>query len=54
VQGKVRKTSKNLALGMSIMYKYASKQIKFEDFGQSVVLHMNPENRWIKRAESIP
>lgn len=36
------------------MYKYASKQIKFEDFGQPVGLHMNRENRWIKRAESIP
>jgi len=36
------------------MYKYANKQIKFEDFGQPVGLHMSPENRWIKRAESIP
>ena len=36
------------------MYKFASKQIKFEDFGQPVGLHINPENRWIKRAESIP
>lgn len=36
------------------MYKFVSKQIKFEDFGQLVGLHMNPENRWIKRTESIP
>jgi transposase, IS5 family len=36
------------------MYKFMSKQIRFEDFGQPVGLHMSPENRWIKRAESIP
>ena len=36
------------------MYKYASGQIRFEDFGQLVGMHMSPNNRWIKRAESIP
>lgn len=36
------------------MYKYASGQIRFEDFGQPVGMHMSPNNRWIKRAESIP
>ena len=36
------------------MYKYASGQIRFEDFGQPVGMHMSPDNRWVKRAESIP
>ena len=36
------------------MYKYASGQIRFEDFGQPVGMYMSPNNRWIKRAESIP
>ena len=36
------------------MYKFRNNQIKFSDFGQPVGLHMNPENRWIKKAEMIP
>ena len=36
------------------MYQYASGQIRFEDFGQPVGMHMSPNNRWVKRAESIP
>ena len=36
------------------MYKYASGQIRFEDFGQPVGMRMDPENRWVRRAESIP
>jgi IS5 family transposase len=36
------------------MYKYASGQIRFEDFGQPVGMTMSAENRWVKRAESIP
>ena len=36
------------------MYKYASGQIRFEDFGQPVGMHMSSDNRWVKRAESIP
>jgi radical SAM protein with 4Fe4S-binding SPASM domain len=36
------------------MYKYASGQIRFEDFGQPAGMRMDPENRWIRRAESIP
>ena len=36
------------------MYKYASGQIRFEDFGQPVGMHMSSNNRWVKRAESIP
>ncbi|GMA53512.1 hypothetical protein GCM10025857_48690 [Alicyclobacillus contaminans] len=29
-------------------------QISFEDFNQPLGLHMNPENRWVKKAEQIP
>ena len=36
------------------MYKIASKQIKFSDFNQPLGLTMNPNNRWIKKAELIP
>lgn len=35
------------------MYKKASKQIKFSDFNQPLGLSMNPNNRWIKKAEII-
>ena len=33
------------------MYKFASKQMKFSDFNQPLGLSMNPNNRWIKKAE---
>ncbi len=36
------------------MYKYPSKQISFSDFGQPVGMKMSAENRWVKKAESIP
>ncbi len=29
-------------------------QLTFEDFNQPVGLKMNPENRWIKKADRIP
>lgn len=36
------------------MYKFASNQINFSDFNQPLGLTMNPNNRWIKKAELIP
>ncbi len=37
------------------MYKYSrDTQIKFEDFNQPMGLKMNPNNRWVKKAELIP
>jgi IS5 family transposase len=36
------------------MYKFASKQMKFSDFNQPLGLTMNPNNRWIKKAQIIP
>ena len=37
------------------MYKSSDKsQSSFLDFNQPMGLHMNPDNRWIKMADSIP
>lgn len=36
------------------MYKFPSKQIRFEDFGQPIGMKMNPNNRWVKKAGLIP
>lgn len=37
------------------MYKsQVNTQLSFEDFDQPIGLAMNPENRWIKKAEQIP
>lgn len=37
------------------MYKPADKtQTSFLDFDQSMGLHMNPDNRWLQRADKIP
>lgn len=37
------------------MYKFdKNHQFHFIDFNQPMGLKMNPENRWIKKAETIP
>lgn len=36
------------------MYKYSDRQISFADFGQPVGMKMNADNRWVKKAQSIP
>jgi len=36
------------------MYKIEEKQMTLSDFNQPVGLHMDPNNRWIKIADSIP
>ena len=36
------------------MYRFEEKQLSFTDFNQAQGLQMNPENRWIKKAEMIP
>ena len=35
------------------MYKYASGQLRLEDFGQPVGMHMSPDNKCVKRAERL-
>ncbi|MBP2644185.1 MAG: transposase family protein [Firmicutes bacterium] len=36
------------------MYKIKTKQMEFSDFNQPLGLSMNPNNRWINKAEIIP
>lgn len=36
------------------MYRYPSKQIKITDFGMPLGMKLDPENRWVKKAEIIP
>lgn len=36
------------------MYKFSSKQISFSDFKQPIGMKINPNNRWVKKAETIP
>ena len=36
------------------MYKYKSGQIRITDFGQPLGMHLNEDNRWVKKAELIP
>ncbi len=37
------------------MYKFnRNRQFSFSDFNQPIELKMNPENRWIKKSETIP
>ena len=36
------------------MYKFSDNQLSLADFGQAVGMKLNPENRWIKKAQSIP
>ena len=36
------------------MYRFEEKQLSFTDFNQPQGLQMNPQNRWIQKAEMIP
>lgn len=37
------------------MYKFSkNRQISLCDFNQPIGLKMNPDNRWVKKAETIP
>ena len=36
------------------MYKFEDNQISFSDFGQPVGMKMNPNNRPVRKAETIP
>jgi len=36
------------------MYKFPSKQIGVSDFGMPLGMKLDPNNRWVKKAESIP
>ena len=36
------------------MYKFSSKQISITDFNAPIGMKLNPNNRWVKKAELIP
>ena len=36
------------------MYKFKSRQISFTDFKTPIGMKLNPDNRWVKKAEMIP
>ena len=36
------------------MYKFPSKQISISDFGMPLGMTLSPDNRWVKKAASIP
>ena len=55
MQGKQLNQHKKLALRRKPMYKFERyRQLGLADFNQPVGLKMNPENRWVKKAETIP
>ena len=55
VQEKYAFSIKNLALAGGHMYKFERyRQLGLADFDQPVGLKMNPENRWVKKAATIP
>ena len=41
-------------MGAVKMYKFKSKQISFTDFNTPIGMKLNPNNRWVKKAEMIP
>jgi hypothetical protein len=36
------------------MYQFKSKQISFTDFQTPIGMKLSPNNRWVKKAETIP
>ena len=55
VQEKHRFSAKNLALTGGHMYKFEHyRQLGLADFNQPLGFKMNPENRWVKKAATIP
>jgi len=41
-------------VGDDEMYKFSSKQISITDFNTPIGMKLNPNNRWVKKAELIP
>ena len=55
MQGKYINCYKNLAFGGKLMYKFERyRQLGLADFNQPVGFKMDPENRWVKKSETIP
>ena len=51
---KKRQNHEKACMGATWMYKFGDNQISFSDFGQPVGMKMNPNNRWVRKAETIP
>lgn len=41
-------------MGDTNMYKFKSRQISFKDLNTPIGMKLNPNNRWVKKAEMIP
>ena len=54
MQGKKSQNHEKACMGAMGMYKFGDNQISFSDFGQPVGMKMNPNNRWVRKAETIP
>jgi hypothetical protein len=54
MQGKRAEERKKLADGVAKMYKFKSKQIGVTDFGMPLGMKLDPNNRWVKKAQIIP
>jgi len=46
--------AKKLTHGVMGMYKYSNGQISLSDFRQPVGMHLKEDNRWVKKAQTIP
>lgn len=51
---KCTKPAKNLAQGVSEIYKFSNIQISFSDFKQPVGMKMHASNQWVQKSETIP
>jgi len=54
MQGKQGLSTKKLADGAKAMYRFPSKQMSITDFGMPLGMMLNPDNRWVKKAATIP
>lgn len=55
MQGKTPFSLKNLALWSSHMYRFdKNRQAELTDFNQPLGMKLNPDNRWVKKADMIP
>ena len=55
VQEKQPKSRKNLAPAGGYMYKFEKyRQVGLADFNQPAELKMDPDNRWVRKADTIP
>jgi len=54
VQEKGSKQPEKLAHGVTGMYRYSNGQISLADFKQPIGMNLKENNRWVKKAQTIP